>query len=282
MPKLNFMQIYADQMEYLAEYDDAQLGRLMRAAMAYAFDGTKPEFGKDNAERFVWPILRRAIDRCADGAEQVKAARSKAANARWARERDTEDAAQADNAAGNQDASACDDDVNASDTMQHDASDMQTDANACKSMQTDANACEDDANACKPCNKHTHTQTHIHTQTQKGGDQRACARAREARAAPQRMQKPSVEEVAAYCAERGNRIDAQQFVDFYASKGWRVGNAPMKDWRACVRTWEQRDTQRSTAAQARTSGKPPDHGNMQRHEYSAADYAGMVVDLDAD
>lgn len=53
---------------------------------------------------------------------------------------------------------------------------------------------------------------------------------------------PTVEMVKAYCLERGNRVDSQRFVDFYASKGWRVGNQPMKDWKAAVRTWEQRDT----------------------------------------
>ena len=59
--------------------------------------------------------------------------------------------------------------------------------------------------------------------------------------APVRFQKPKVEEVAAYCKERGNYVDARQFVDFYESKGWKVGSSPMKDWRAAVRTWEQRD-----------------------------------------
>lgn len=53
---------------------------------------------------------------------------------------------------------------------------------------------------------------------------------------------PSVDEVREYCAERHNNVDAQQFVDFYASKGWRVGNQSMKDWKACVRTWERRNT----------------------------------------
>lgn len=56
-----------------------------------------------------------------------------------------------------------------------------------------------------------------------------------------RFAPPSVEEVAAYCRERRNRVNPQQFVDFYASKGWRVGNQPMKDWKAAMRTWEQRD-----------------------------------------
>lgn len=56
-----------------------------------------------------------------------------------------------------------------------------------------------------------------------------------------RFTAPSVDEVAAYCRERGNAVDAQRFVDFYASKGWKVGNAGMKDWRAAVRNWERQD-----------------------------------------
>lgn len=58
---------------------------------------------------------------------------------------------------------------------------------------------------------------------------------------PRRFVKPSVEEVQAYCDERGNGMDARSFVDFYESKGWMVGKNPMKDWKAAVRTWEQRD-----------------------------------------
>lgn len=56
-----------------------------------------------------------------------------------------------------------------------------------------------------------------------------------------RFTPPSVDEVAAYCRERGNAVDAQRFVDFYASKGWKVGNAGMRDWHAAVRNWERQD-----------------------------------------
>ena len=55
-----------------------------------------------------------------------------------------------------------------------------------------------------------------------------------------RFAPPSVEEVRAYCDERNNGIDADEFVDFYTAKGWKVGNQPMKDWKAAVRTWEKR------------------------------------------
>ena len=53
------------------------------------------------------------------------------------------------------------------------------------------------------------------------------------------FKKPSVEEVQAYCEERENNIDPEEFVDFYESKGWVVGKSPMKDWKAAVRTWER-------------------------------------------
>lgn len=61
------------------------------------------------------------------------------------------------------------------------------------------------------------------------------------RPAPGPFTPPAAAEVEAYCRERGNGVDPQRFVDFYASKGWKVGSAPMRDWRAAVRTWEKRE-----------------------------------------
>lgn len=58
--------------------------------------------------------------------------------------------------------------------------------------------------------------------------------------------KPTVEEVRTYCRERRNNVNAENFINFYESKGWKVGNTPMKDWKACVRTWEQRDKSNKT------------------------------------
>ena len=55
-----------------------------------------------------------------------------------------------------------------------------------------------------------------------------------------RFAPPSADEVREYCIQRKNNIDAEAFIDFYTSKGWKVGNQPMKDWKAAVRTWEKR------------------------------------------
>jgi len=54
-----------------------------------------------------------------------------------------------------------------------------------------------------------------------------------------RFTPPTVEEVQAYCRERKNNVDAQRFIDYYTANGWKVGRNTMKDWKACVRTWEQ-------------------------------------------
>lgn len=61
-----------------------------------------------------------------------------------------------------------------------------------------------------------------------------------------KFKKPTLIEVEEYCKERNNEVDPQKFIDFYESKGWLVGKSPMKDWKACIRTWEQRSATRST------------------------------------
>ena len=76
---------------------------------------------------------------------------------------------------------------------------------------------------------------------------------------PKRFVPPSFDEVQAYCSERGNGIDAQAFIDFYASKGWMVGKTKMTDWKAAVRTWESRNRKQTKTAYADTDyGNPED------------------------
>ena len=68
----------------------------------------------------------------------------------------------------------------------------------------------------------------------------------EGKAGAARFRAPSPEEVAeyasAYAASKGIDLDStdfdpERFVDFYAQKGWMVGQAKMKDWKASVRIW---------------------------------------------
>ncbi len=61
---------------------------------------------------------------------------------------------------------------------------------------------------------------------------------------------PHPDEVDAYCRERANGIRGPEFCDFYAGKGWKVGSAPMRDWKAAIRTWEHRRRHEHDAAAA--------------------------------
>jgi len=55
------------------------------------------------------------------------------------------------------------------------------------------------------------------------------------------FKKPTLDEVKNYCILRKNNIEAESFIDFYESKDWLIGKNKMKDWKACVRTWESRE-----------------------------------------
>lgn len=59
--------------------------------------------------------------------------------------------------------------------------------------------------------------------------------------AKRKFVKPTLEDISQYCLERNNGINAEAFYDFYESKDWYVGKNKMKDWKACVRTWERRE-----------------------------------------
>ena len=85
---------------------------------------------------------------------------------------------------------------------------------------------------------------------------------------PARFSPPSVEEVRAYCQERGNKVDPEQFVAFYESKGWKIGNTPMKSWKASVITWEKRETTRAAPVK-----------KVIAQQYEQRDYSGVQDEL---
>lgn len=83
---------------------------------------------------------------------------------------------------------------------------------------------------------------------------------------------PPVEDVAAYCAERNNGIDAQAFLDFYQSRGWMMGKTKIKDWQATVRTWERKDRE-GNYGRARRNEKP-----AETDEYATEFYKQLGIE----
>lgn len=86
---------------------------------------------------------------------------------------------------------------------------------------------------------------------------------------------PTVDEVKAYASDKGLTLDADRFVDFYAAKGWKVGNTPMKDWRAAARNWARDDHRREPPA-----FRPPKNGEVMsyaaEHGWRGFDYNAFV------
>lgn len=82
---------------------------------------------------------------------------------------------------------------------------------------------------------------------------------------------PEISEIKEYCFLRNNNVDAETFYNFYQSKGWMVGKSKMKDWKACIHTWEKSNNNQTN--NSITNGK-------KRHNVdSAAKLAGGYGEL---
>lgn len=110
----------------------------------------------------------------------------------------------------------------------------------------------------------------------------------------ERFKPPSVQDVQDYCNERQNGIQAYTFVNFYQSKGWKVGNQPMKDWRASVRTWEQKNKQNgitnttntgfsnnATVSNGKVSGRSIVADRISQHLARNSESGNHTIDIEA-
>lgn len=79
-----------------------------------------------------------------------------------------------------------------------------------------------------------------------------------------RFAPPTREELAAYIAEKGYKVDADRWLAYYESNGWKVGRNPMKDWKAAVRTWASNGFDKPAKPAKVVSGQ----------DYEQRDYSG--------
>lgn len=89
-----------------------------------------------------------------------------------------------------------------------------------------------------------------------------------------RFSPPSVQEVRDFIAENGFSVDAQHFVDYYTSNGWKVGKNPMKDWQATVRSWQRRESQHQQSAVKNNPAL-----NYEQRKYTDADFENVYFDV---
>lgn len=136
-----------------------------------------------------------------------------------------------------------------------DENDNAVNKNVNRGYQKDQPAVNKNVNGYNMCNNTSHniTSQEYYKPLKSSSLSLANARTREAipaddfsppvREPAKKFQKPTIEQIKAYCLEASKNIDAEAFFDFYEAKGWVVGRAPMKDWKAAVRNWAKNESQ---------------------------------------
>lgn len=90
---------------------------------------------------------------------------------------------------------------------------------------------------------------------------------------------PTHTQITKYAAEIGKTMDVQRFADYYASKGWMVGNTPMRDWRAAVRGWDaDKYAPLPTGGKTAKMSKPVSAQNYNQRQYREEDFDRLFAD----
>ena len=93
------------------------------------------------------------------------------------------------------------------------------------------------------------------------------------------FQPPSVEEVAQHCKDRGYSFDPESFVAFYESKGWKVGNQPMRKWRSACVTWSKRHAD-DNGQNGHVTDSADSHAEADREAAAQKQVAEELAELD--
>ena len=213
---IKYLQLFSDMLDdHFEPLTDEELGIIIRASMKYAFEDIEPEFERRSVLDLTWRRMRKHIEQCVASAEKM-ATLGKSGGEASAAKRSQADAKR----------------------EQAEPKRSQAKGNRSQAASSEGQARPSESNQYQDQDQYKdqdqyHDQYQEHEQDQDHED--VGTRAREAR----RFHPPTVDEVRAYCQERGNRVDPQRFVDHYTSNGWRVGGkSSMKDWKAAVRNWE--------------------------------------------
>lgn len=90
---------------------------------------------------------------------------------------------------------------------------------------------------------------------------------------------PTVEDVSAYCKERGYTFSPEAFVGYYESNGWKVGKNPMKSWKGACASWQSRE---GSPAQPVGAGAPTfERDGYRINERGEVEYAHANGERDA-
>jgi hypothetical protein len=206
-----YFPMFHSYLETLSRLTDEQFGRVIRSALRYSVNGVVPDL--DGAEAMAFGFIKMDVDRAREKYEAI-AERNRVNGMKGGRPKKSEE-----NPVG-----------------------------YLGTQKTQANPEEPQ----KPIEKEKEKEKEKENANERGSviASDAAPTTAPAQKKPRKIfSPPTVEDVRAYCAENGlDTIDPEGFVDYYAANGWRVGNQPMKDWKATVRNWARRDRERGITA----------------------------------
>lgn len=230
---MKYLPLFYSYTDTLSVLTDEQLGRVIRAALAYMQSGTEPQL--EPVETLAFGIIKRDAERSADKYEETCQKRREAANKRWEQQKQ-----------------GLQSDANASTSMQ-------MDANADFAMQTDAKDAKDKGQRVKDKGK-TSSYDDVSVESSDEATTPHKSKSKKKEYAP--LPPPTVEEVRAYCNEKGiTNVNPQYFVDYYSAAlpPWTKANGePVKNWKLTVVTWSQRPGNGYQQPQQTSFVPPPD------------------------
>ncbi len=201
--------------DLLCSLPDEATGQIFKALLVYSRDGIVTDFSEHPASAFMSAIFneqKRFLDEDSARYDAICATKAKAAHVRWKKK--------------------------ALQAHEPESADMHMHADACTSTGVHDGASKIDAN---------NANMQYAISNLKETENTVVFSTKKTKKPQKRFTPPSVEEVAAYCRERKNAVNAEQFCDYYTANGWKVGRHSMKDWKAAVRTWEHKEAEKGTA-----------------------------------
>lgn len=267
---LEYLQLWADMEALFEPYSDEERGKLIMAMMAYAYRNEEPHFVGN--ERFIWPVLRQHIDRCAQNVEAKKAAGSKGGkSSRVDKQKETEM-----------------------------SESKQTEAETSKKKQEEAGENENERNAHTQYQYHDHDNDHDHTHKNDEVVTRTRASTPATTASDpvigidgtdlsesirlnaevdtllrtyrlsEALRGDLLDDIAAHGLDKVKRVMHD------AAQSDTKGGLSIKFIRACLAN----DGKPKPAARLSAAGRS-ERDHMQRHNYTKQDYDAMMMDLDA-
>ena len=93
-----------------------------------------------------------------------------------------------------------------------------------------------------------------------------------------KFQKPTLEEVKSYVAEKGYSVNPEKFFAYYEAGGWMVGKRPMRSWRMALTYWHNNGIDRSQHPPNSTSKRVAEQNYTQR-EYTDEQLDSLIADI---